>query len=88
MALDGLDAVEVIAELFLRIEDLTDGVELDALIDATEIPLPDHPREIVEAIRSRDMKALKAVMSTDDLNLVVSRVMNLIVAFTDAGRPL
>ena len=83
-ALAGYDAAEVVAELFLQVEDATDGIDVDDLIAAAEIPLPDNPREIVAAIRARDMKALEAATSHDDLNVAVEAILNVIVSLRDA----
>jgi hypothetical protein len=79
-----LDGAEVIAELFLWVEDMTEGVDLERLIAVTRIQLPEHPAEIVNAIKARDIPALERVTSTTELTVVVQILFNLIIAFKDA----
>lgn len=79
-----LQAVDVVAELFLWVEDLTEGVDLDSLIAAARIPLPEGTREIVESVLSRDMKALGEVTSTHDLGAAVQAILTVVVSLKDA----
>ena len=79
-----IDAAEVVGELFLWVEDVTEGVDLNSLLDAARIPLPDHAVEIVNAILARDMKGLEAVTSRDDLGVAVEAILGVIVSLKDA----
>ena len=82
--LAGLNAAEVIGELFLWIEDVTEGGDLDVLIAAARIPLPKGAKKIVRAIRGRNMRALKKVAGHDDLGALVQSVLTVIVSLKDA----
>lgn len=83
-ALGQLDGPSVIAEMFLWVEDVTDGVDLDALIAASRLRLPEHTREIVSAIRARDVPALERATSTTELGVVIQDVLAVIVSLKEA----
>lgn len=79
-----LDAAEVVGELFLWVEDVTEGVEVDRLIQTSRIQPPENARAIVEAIRARDMKGLERATSSNDLGVAINALIGVIVSFKDA----
>ena len=82
--LGGLNAAQVLGELFLCVEDVTEGVDIDTLITVARIPLPRNAKKIVESIHARDIKALENVTSTSDFGTVVQAVLTVIVSLRDA----
>lgn len=79
-----LNAADVIGEMCLCIEDVTEDVDLDVLITAARLPLPERTAEIVAAIEARDLGALESVTSETDLGAVVQKLLTVIVSLTDA----
>ena len=79
-----LNAAEVLGELFLWVEDVTDEQDIDELISVARLPIPTNTKEIVAAIRARNMKALESVTSENDFTFLVQAVLQVIVTLKDA----
>lgn len=71
-ALGDLDAKELIAELCVWIEDYALEGDVDVLLSASRLPLPDQPRVLVDAVLANDLVALNEYANGDFVVLLAS----------------
>lgn len=87
-ALAPLETREVIAELFLWVQDLTSNVAEGSLLKAVELPLPPRPTEMLRAIADRDLGGLQTAVGSERFETVFASLLVLIAALKDARAKL
>lgn len=83
-----LETGDVIAELFVWFEDLTDGVEISALLQATTLPMPENPEKIIEAVRNVDIVGLQVAVGSDGVEKVFAALLVTVAALKDGRERL
>lgn len=83
-ALAPIETGDVISELFLWIDDLTSGGVQDALLQASELPIPPRSTEMLQAVKDRDLGGLQAAVGSDQLEKVFASLLVLVAALRDA----
>lgn len=78
-----LETGDVISELFLWIDDLTQGVDRDELLQAVTLPIPDKPEEIIEAVLNLDITGLQKAVGSDRLESVLASLLVTVAALKD-----
>lgn len=66
---------DVIAELCVWVQDTTDGMNLDGMLTATTVPLPDHAKAVIEAVLSLDLNAWVEPVRKAHPDLVEERLL-------------
>jgi hypothetical protein len=87
-ALSPLETGDVIAELFLMVEDLTSGVDETALLQAAEISNKIDAPRILRAVAATDVAELQAATGSDRLEKVFATLLVLVAALKDARAQL
>jgi len=83
-ALNDLEVTELVQELCVSIEDVTSGKDVDRLLAAATLPLPDNPLTLVDAVDRKDITALHAYANGDFVTLLAS-MLALIASLQEAG---
>lgn len=83
-ALAPLETGDVFAELFLRTQELTSGIDEETLLEAVELPLPPNPTEILHAIHATDIRGLQVAVGSESLMKIFASLLVLIAALKDA----
>ena len=83
-----LETGDVIAELFLWMEDLTDGVEVEELLQAIALPLPPNPAKIIESVLIQDIAGLQIAVGSDKLEKVFTALLVTVAALKDGRERL
>jgi hypothetical protein len=83
-ALSPLETGDVLAELFLMVEDLTSGVDESALLQAAKISEKIDAPRILRAVAATDVVELQAATGSDRLEKVFATLLVLVAALKDA----
>lgn len=83
-AIAPFNAGDVVAELFLWVEDLTSDVDLNALLAAVALPIPPRAPDIIAAMLAYDMQRLQAAMGDARPEKVFASLLALVAALKDA----
>lgn len=83
-ALAHISTLDVIAELFLCIQDYTEGVDLTELLDVATLPLPPKPRQIIAAVAARDLGAVQQATGSDRPERAFATLLVLAASLGDA----
>lgn len=78
-----LDTGDVIAELFLWIDDLKSGVDESALLQAAKVPASVDSRRILQAVTTRDVAELQAATGSTRLQAALPPLLILVVALKE-----
>lgn len=84
-ALSVIPLDELLAELSVRIEEITYGQDVPGLIAAAALPLPENPEALVAIVHRNDLTALHGYVDGDLAKLIASMIM-LIASLEEAGR--
>ena len=89
-ALAPIETGEVIAELFVWVDDLVDGIDVDELLDSVALPLPPKPHEVLASVESRDLRELQDAVGTDRPERIFATLLVLVAALKNAreSRPV
>lgn len=78
-----LETGDVISELFLWVDDLTQGVDREELLQAVTLPIPDNPEVIIDSILNLDIKGLQSAVGSDRLESVLASLLVTVAALKD-----
>ena len=79
-----IEAAEVLAELFLWVEDLTEGVDVPTLVSKAELPIPDESLAIIDAVKVPDLVALAEAVGSGQADRIFATVLVLVASLKDA----
>lgn len=87
-ALATLETGDVIAELFLWVDDLVGERETTDV----DVRLPPNGHDVLDAVKARDLTALQQAVNSDQVEKVLTNLLLIIAAMkdareADAGRP-
>lgn len=83
-ALAPLETGDVIAELFLLIDELSAGVHQPALLRAVELPVPPRAEKILAAARRTSLPQLMIAVRSVRLEKAIASLTVLVAALKDA----
>ena len=83
-ALSVIPVDDLLAELGVWVEEITNGKDVRRLIATAELPLPENPEELVEIINRNDLKGLYSYVNGDFAKLIASMMM-LIASLQEAS---
>jgi hypothetical protein len=83
-----LETGDVIAELTLWVEDLTDGVEVEELLQAVVLPIPPNSEKIIESVLIQDIFGLQEAVGSDTLGSVLAALLVTVAALKDGRERL
>lgn len=86
--LASLETGDVIAELTLWVQDLTDEVEIPALLDAVVLPMAPNPEKIIESVLAQDIAGLQNAVGSDGLEKVFAALLVTVAALKDGRERL
>jgi len=78
-----LNSDEVLAEIILCLEDAVADLDLVALLSATRQPLPDHARQIIEAVLAQDFAALQSAIGSRDFDELLGKLLMITAALQE-----
>lgn len=86
-ALQTLEVGELLAELCVWVEDVTAGKDVDRLLAAATLPLPERPVELIAAVNLQGPDGLRALHATagGDLVKLIASLLALIASLQEAG---
>ncbi len=83
-ALEPLDFGELVAELYVWVEDAIEGVDVDTLIAAASMPLPPNPKKMIAAVQARSLDELEAAANAHTPAKFLAALFVLIASLNDA----
>ncbi|MET0932010.1 MAG: hypothetical protein ABWX74_21015 [Aeromicrobium sp.] len=83
--LSQIDPEDLLPELFLQVEEASDGVDLSRVTGTDLMPDPGVTRSVVDAVRAKDFDQLKLSVSGDYADLMTTLVAT-IAAMRSAPR--
>jgi hypothetical protein len=86
-ALSNVEVFELLAELCACVDDVTDGKDVDKLVAAATLPLPNDSAVLVAAVNLKspnDLRALHAYADGDLVKLIAS-MLAVIASLQEAG---
>lgn len=83
-ALATIESGEVFAELFLCLDDFTEGVDLTELLGAATLPLPPEPKRVLAAVAARDLGGVQQATGSDRPERAFATLLVLAAALKDA----
>lgn len=79
-----LDVSDVIAELTLWMEDLTEDISVGSLVAAAVLPLPSNPEDLAQAIINCDVVGMQDAVGSDQLDTILASLLVLVAGLKDS----
>lgn len=73
--LSKLETGDVFAEVILRIDEITSGIDTDELLSAGKFHSSFHPEKMLEALQHRDLESFNRACGAENINQTFSSLM-------------
>lgn len=88
IGLSKLETGDVVAELFMLVEDAVEGVDRDALLEAATLPPAWNGTALIQAVHDRSLADLQAEFGSEEPGKVVASLLVLVADLQDARAKL